>query len=338
MKEINDQIFSSLEALEQYRAENGQSTQFIFILKSLFCEPVILGPGILPDQFIKLYKDLASPDGPATKTRTLITLSEYDVRKVLKEIAEKTFPDRPLQFFKISILSKESASYHGDYNEMSREIRIYNLSRRTSDIIKTTIHELAHHCDNCFNGDSPHKKRFYGIYKQLLEKAHALGHIDLAKVIDEIDTRDIRMLEKHCGPLRYEPRPKEEDAFVCKVFNSYEYKNILRDRGYVYSPTEKAWVKEFTSEELATEGVFLADNMPAARVESVSSDEHEIESVYYLIIGSKNQSISERMKADGFFFHDKFGWVKRIHAADKKREEDYIKEKYHVKPMVVGKL
>ena len=120
-------------------------------------------------------------------------------------------------------------------------IRIFNLARPTQTIVKTAIHELAHHVDWCGRGKTGHDKEFYRIYKALLEAAHALGEIDLAAAgsgsteADLEAERDVRRALSLHGPFRLPARAEAASWFV-RVgdgFAAKESLNALFARGVV---------------------------------------------------------------------------------------------------------
>ena len=102
----------------------------------------------------------------------------YQYHRVLRKIAEETFPEATILPFKIEIHPKEMKSRHGDYHPGKKVIRIFNLSQKNDYTIATALHELAHHCEFSLYGKTGHSKQFYETFKSLLETAIFMGVVD----------------------------------------------------------------------------------------------------------------------------------------------------------------
>jgi type IV secretory pathway TraG/TraD family ATPase VirD4 len=248
---------------------------------------------------------------------SFLTLNNHDVHKTLKDIATQTFPDRKIDYFQVRVNAKESKTKHGHwifYRETKEcQIHIFNLSRKTEHIICTTIHELAHHCQWSFSRISGHDLEFYQIYKQLLEKAHTLGYIDLDEIMDVVDARDIKMLIKKVGELNYEPSQKQ-DIWIIKV-TSFELREVLKERGYKYSSTEKLWLAEVDSESKELELTWLSKLVDKSKVKVIHSSENTIDSIYYCFVGNPS-NMDKELTAAGFRYDSERGWYKKIRASE----------------------
>lgn len=258
----------------------------------------------------------------------MISFNSSEVYKILKEIALKTYPDLKFIPYKLNIESKENKTKHGHwtYHKTNNtfEIHIYNLSRKTQHIISTTIHELAHHVDYCIRQKSGHDKVFYFVLKKLLEKAHELEYINLDGARNKIDSGDLEKIQKLYG-FKYEKREiKEDENYIIKVSN-FDLKEKLKENKYLYSPTEKQWLKEITPEEINKEKDFLS-NLKIEKYEIIKKSENEIESIYYAIIGKGFFDKKELLKKENFNFDNKLGWYKKILAKEKRNFEFFCKQ------------
>ncbi|WP_226034435.1 hypothetical protein [Aquitalea palustris] len=270
----------------------------------------------------------------------MITLNNYDVYKSLRSIAETAFPDKisEIKSFKVSIHATESNTKHGDYNLLTREIRIFNLSRKTAHIIKTTIHELAHHLDCCFYGKTAHDKQFYTTYKHLLEVGHKMGTINLADTTDAIDSRDLSAMAKKVGTPKYETQAPKS-GFLIKVDNAYSIKDEIKAHGYRFSTTEKLWIMEVDQASRAKEELWILKLTAAANVKIVPLSENNIESIYFGIVGKKiPQGRNVELKDLGFKFDKSRGWYKRIKASEKESFSQLCAERFQVRPSFTGTL
>jgi len=269
----------------------------------------------------------------------MLTLNNNEVWKTLKEIAEETFPEKKgmLKAFRVSIHATESNTRHGDYNLMTREIRIFNLSRKTAHIIKTTIHELAHHCDCSFYGKTGHDKQFYTTYKHLLEVAHCMGKINLADTTDEIDSRDLSAMVKKVGKPHYEAQARRS-GHIIKVDKAFAIKDQLKEHGYRFSSTEKLWLLEVADAQLPTEKAWVESKTESANIRIVALDDNTIESIYFAIVGKKLFGKNDELKELGFKFDQARGWYKRILASEKNSLSLLVKERFNITPAFTGTL
>lgn len=128
--------------------------------------------------------------------------------------------------------------------ELDTAIDNVNLERDTKTILKTSIHEIAHNMEYSLHGNTGHTKRFYLIYRNLLETAIRLGLFDY----DDIKTLyDIQKLTKTCGSIVAEYGSLSyliDNKSIIKVNKSFAIKDILKQRGYAYNKLEQNWVKE----------------------------------------------------------------------------------------------
>ena len=269
----------------------------------------------------------------------MLTLNNHEVWRTLKEIAEEAFPENKgkIKAFRVSIHAIESRTKHGDYSLLTREIRIFNLSRKTAHIIKTTIHELAHHCDCSFYGTTAHDKQFYITYKRLLEIAHRMGKINLADTADEIDSRDLSAMVKKVGAPQFEAQARRSGHLI-KVDNAFAIKDLLKEHGYRYSSTEKLWLMEVLDGQLEEERRWVEGKTQQGNIKIVGVDDNAIESIYFGIIGKKFFGKNDELKTLGFRYDSARGWYKRIRASEKDEFSKLVRERFKVAPSFTGTL
>lgn len=268
------------------------------------------------------------------------TLNNADVYRTLRQLADTAYPEKAHQIrhFKISIHAQESATKHGDYAPHTAEIRIFNLSRKTAHIIKTTIHELAHHIDCSLYGKTGHDKQFYTTYKHLLETAHSMGIINLADTTDEIDSRDLSAMAKKVGAPTYTHQQAKE-GWLIKIDNAFAIKDQLKARGYRFSATEKLWLLEVDATTRTTEETWVNTLTTANNIRIVPTADNSIQSVYFAIIGKKLPvAHNQILKDNGFRFDTTRGWYKRILAADTDSVTKSCSELFGIKPTFTGTL
>ncbi len=268
------------------------------------------------------------------------TLSNHEVWRNLRDIALAAYPTRAreLRPFTVDVLAQESRTKHGDYMPSTGAIRIFNLSRATHEIIKTTVHELAHHVDVCFTGKTGHDLAFYGNYRHLLETAHDMRIVDLAKVGDDISVRDLDMMCKKVGAPDWQPHAIQPDSYLIKVDNAFAHKDALKAAGFRFSPTEKKWVREVTGGERAAAEAETRQVAPGAEVTVVNTADNTIDSVYFAVMGKDLWGMNDRLREAGFSFHKTRGWFRRIAASDKDRVGRECLEAFGTSPKFMGTL
>ncbi len=267
----------------------------------------------------------------------------WKVHTVLNDIAKMTFPEVKIRKFYVKIEDRELKTKHGDYEwnrvEGTHTIRTFNLSRKSKVIVKTSVHELAHHVEVCMYEDTGHSKRFYEIYKRLLEVSVKMGILTYE---DIRSVRDIKILEKHCGAIEVQFDPSMEykkDKINIKVFNSYSIKDILSSRGYKYSGMEQAWCKEIDKNTLDEEKEYLSTIIDSDNIKVYRGHELAIEARYYVIVGN-SYNYKEILKDNGYIYkgYNQKGnvWVKKIRANQLDKEKELLSTMQGIEVKVKG--
>lgn len=155
--------------------------------------------------------------------------------------------------FGYEIVPKELKAKHGDYNCGTRSIRIFNEKSRTlTHLITTSIHELAHHIDNCNRGTSDHSKMFYEEYRKLLFAALDMRMFSIKEALeikrDAADgTKEKLMIIEYMEAHR-EKREFIERASRISVYNAFSIKDDLKALGFKWDSASKAWSKELADD------------------------------------------------------------------------------------------
>lgn len=155
--------------------------------------------------------------------------------------------------FGYEIVPKELKTKHGDYNCGTRNIRIFNEKSRTlTHLITTSIHELAHHIDNCNRGTSDHSGLFYEEYRKLLFAALDMRMFSIKEALeikrDAADgTKEKLMIIEYMEEHR-EKKEFIERASSISVYNAFPIKEDLKAIGFRWNSVTKAWTKELTDD------------------------------------------------------------------------------------------
>lgn len=259
------------------------------------------------------------------------------IHEILTEIAFKAYPDVKHVKFYLDIENKEMRSFHGDWTLPSNRgyatIRIFNLSRGTKDIIKTSIHELAHNTEYSIYKKTGHSKRFYEVYKKLLTTAIHMNLFSLNDMEDVDSKHDLDMLIKHHGPITLDESKVDAykgDIAIVKIKNSYDIKEQLKELGYNYNALEKCWSIEISKAELNSHLVKIKALTPESNIIVTDYSDLKIDTYGYLIVSGSTYDIKDDLKSTGFIFNGynigTNAWVKKILMKDKESEISKLKK------------
>lgn len=255
------------------------------------------------------------------------------IHEELTSIMLKAFPDVKMSNFFVELVQAENKKKHGDYTYIKSKIRVFNLSREKKFIIKTSIHELAHHCDVNIRKKSGHDKEFYLVYKKLLETAIEMGKISWEEIQDSIFAADIEKLKKTVGDIE-KTYKKEQDnnleKYYIKIYNSFFIKDKLKENDYEYSKIENIWykkinnIKELKNEEFKIKKIIELNKDKNIKYEITKPNENEIEPYYNIYVVGNSFDVKDKLKEKGYYFKDK-NWFKKIKAKDVELEKMFLK-------------
>ncbi|EAE9169147.1 hypothetical protein BU180_07975 [Listeria monocytogenes] len=256
--------------------------------------------------------------------------TNMEIKTLLNDVLEYAFPSNThplekLQRFSVECQRKE-AKKDGDYNADLHRIRIFNLSRDSKEILLTALHDLSHHIEYTFYGESAHKERFYNYYHNVL--VTAIGMKLLLKMdLSLLDMKERDKLEKVHGAIHYWEIPAityKENSFYLDVKNGYEFRDTLKDWGYKYLSLEEVWRGEFTRDSVWEEKSEL--NELGIDDESIlvhHAVDFQTTFVYYLVIRNAYDhrlTLRKLGYRHGAFNVGKRNWVKKIDAKDLNEE------------------
>ncbi|MDT0067306.1 hypothetical protein QJV38_14090 [Listeria cossartiae subsp. cayugensis] len=256
--------------------------------------------------------------------------SNLEIKTILNDVLQYAFPSNThplekLQQFFVEYQRKE-AKNAGDYNADLHRIRIFNLSRDSKEILLTALHDLSHHIEYTFYGESAHRERFYTYYHNVL--VTAVGMKLLAKMdLNLISVKELEKLEKFHGPVVYWKIPEisyKDNIFYLDVKNGYEFRDVLKDWGYKYLSFEEVWRGEFNRDTVWEEKSELNE----LGIEDKSICVHhavdfQTSFVYYLVIRNAYDHRLTLRKLGykyGAYNVGKRNWVKKIDAKDLNEE------------------
>lgn len=252
------------------------------------------------------------------------------IKKILEDIIDVAYAGEPeenlinYKKFCINIVGKECKGVSGWYKPTKRLIEVFNLSRGSNMIVKTCIHELAHHIDQCRNGSSGHQAPFYKEYRDLLYAGLNMRIFTPEDVTTDNWANDRNKVAKIVE--EWEPNYIEYDmtsTTTIYVSGGYEQREILKQNGYGWDGIQKKWCKDVKTDEIENEETFLN----SLGLEFSSSDGLSIEAVAYIIADGNSYEVKDKLKAEGFFFSKngkKAAWKKKVNASEAKEEIDRL--------------
>lgn len=247
---------------------------------------------------------------------------EKEIKEMLIDIATKAYNKKP-PYFILNIVTEERKTMNGQYWPLKKQIDIFNLSRPTQYVLCTTIHELVHHLDYCYNNNLAHDKSFYSVFKTLLEAAIKSGYLTYDIIRQKCDSVDIIQLEKYFGPITVEydeNYDNNKDKVLFKVLKSYEIRNKLSEMGYSYNGIEKNWYKKLSDSDVESEKDKILELSKSVEFSVDTYRNLQINLFYYIIVTGDTFSCKDELKKQGYKFKG-YGikgnaWVKRIDAKD----------------------
>lgn len=186
------------------------------------------------------------------------------IKGTLDTILRYAYPDRYknyLSYF-IRIRPKELKSKHAHYIRKERMVELFNLSRESRFLLITCLHEIAHHIEFEYLGDSDHGEPFYQRLYDLYVTAVGLNLLKLLDVTEESDAGDYQGLLFYFGEVSNWEIPKIADMEKRMVIikDGRSFRNILKNRKYQWFTVSQTWQKEMNSlEEAEREVQFFLD-------------------------------------------------------------------------------
>ncbi|EQB9225674.1 hypothetical protein ACYYIK_002905 [Listeria monocytogenes] len=260
--------------------------------------------------------------------------SNLEIKTILNDVLQYAFPSNThplekLQQFFVEYQRKE-AKNAGDYNADLHRIRIFNLSRDSKEILLTALHDLSHHIEYTFYGESAHRERFYTYYHNVL--VTAVGMKLLAKMdLNLIGVKELEKLEKFHGPVVYWKIPEisyKDNIFYLDVKNGYEFRDVLKDWGYKYLSFEEVWRGEYNRDTVWEEKSELNElGIDDKSICVHHAVDFQTSFVYYLVIRNAYDHRLTLRKLGykyGAYNVGKRNWVKKIDAKDLNEEREKV--------------
>lgn len=175
---------------------------------------------------------------------------------VLSSLAKYTGYDDVSDPYFLRMINQKKKTMNGRYlpqtGRDSAVIEIFNLNRTGMEIAVSAIHNLAHHIIFCKYGSEKHSKSFYRCMFQLLSVAVRLGYVQYEKISFLPEIKQMVMVT---GPVtdKYSCEKAVNANLITVVVDNSGCKmgtrEMLREKGFVYSPSERLWEKDTYLEE-----------------------------------------------------------------------------------------
>lgn len=256
------------------------------------------------------------------------------ISEILANIMRTSFPHINIEKFNIALEPIENEYFNDSYFEISKTIRIINLSRKLSLIIFTSMHQLAHHINISLNDDTKHSENFYGIYLKLIDTMINEGMIYYEDIEDDWD---VQKAEKKAGKISgiYGSLKSDyKNLFIIKISNCYNERNLLKKTGYEYDNLEQKWIKEIYRDVILHEKEYLKTFVPDEYVEICGIMDMTMDPFIYLTLSNvysikdiivKHKYCYKKYKTEGKV------WGKKIRASKLKDEREFLSQFDNIK-------
>lgn len=250
------------------------------------------------------------------------------IRKILQDLVENAYkgkiPDEKMDACKkfwFEFSDKELRSRAGCYMRDKKKININSIgSRDTKHVLVTCIHEVCHHLEYEFRGDSGHGKEFYEIYEILLHTALNMRLFEPKDVesLNDVTARNkVKTMVEKWAPEYISYR---DDEIEIQVSNSFSIKEHLKEHGYKYNGQNQAWGKVIPKSAVENEKNWLITKLSVQPENIVLSDKFkdaQISLEYRVVVSGNTYEIKDILKANGFRFTQKKEWEsKPLHSND----------------------
>lgn len=256
------------------------------------------------------------------------------IKELLDLIIKTTYPNNKILPYYLKIQNRDLKTKNGCWQKKNTEafatITVFNLERGTKEILKTNVHEISHHVEFSIYGETGHSKRFYSIYKRLLETAIRLGLLTFKEIED---LYDIQQLIVAHGPITAKHNSLKHlisGKSIIKVNKSFAIKDVLKERNYTYNSLEQNWIKELDDSLVEREVEYLSTIIDKTNIEVRQMQDVEIKAMAYLLVDNC-YAYKDVLKKDGYIYqgykHSKSTyWVKKINLEEKQAELDKLKD------------
>lgn len=268
--------------------------------------------------------------------------SSFEIKKILEDIVFHTYNEKVpedvltrMTKFYVKLENKIVNSYHGYYRYTDSSITIVNLNRNQTNIICTTIHELAHHVDRVFRGKTDHSKEFYEVFTDLLYTGLNMGLFDKIEALDmQTDASDSNKIKKILDAYVPNPIAYKQNEKRIVVRNCYSVKDTLKEGGFSYNGLSNSWEKVVATDDVPKYEEILK-TLPC-EYDIVDAGAMNIEANGTLIATDGSYEHREELKASGFVYNgQKKRWQKKINMADYETEMNALR---HLNGKVTIKL
>lgn len=230
-----------------------------------------------------------------------------------EETEEKRKEYKGFQFF---ILPKQRSSVSGYYYPKEQKIEVFNVSKHGDvSAVKTSLHEVAHHLDQCINGSTGHQKSFYEEYKKIIYAALNMQIILPEELKSDTAHNDSNKVAKIVDAWipSYVPYAEEQAGkYVAYAKENYYTKELLKNNGYTRCDGTIYWRKDISEEERDKESQFLESSHSQYEIKEVI--QFQIHDAYITVSPDTKEQV-ERLKELGFRLKkDAFRtvWVKNV--------------------------
>lgn len=248
---------------------------------------------------------------------------EFRVKQALQELMEKTYPEQTIPSFTVEVTVRDRVHANGVWYSPRKgqdaKILLCHMSRDVRYILKTAIHEAAHHCDYMLHKCTWHKAPFFEAYVKLIHMAAKMSILTPEMIADLLehggdglmDGKMITMVKEQGLDMSPDPELEYKKGIrLIQVFDAYKYRERLKSYGYMFNSRSLGWELQ-VSEEKEEEEVRRLEPFELEPVVTTLLDIRLYATIYYT---GNTYQCKELLKLRGFRYSKK-KWFRKVPAA-----------------------
>lgn len=257
-------------------------------------------------------------------------MTNYKLHRVLTHILKKTFRGKYIEPFYVEMTKVENEKRLGRYHIRDKTIYINNISRETTPIMVTAIHELTHHILVTEKDHKNHDKLFYDTLYKLMKTAVYLGYVNYNQARRIKDSNTISEMERRSGRVRvtYNPSTDTNEKYrTIYIRNGYTVKNLLQEKKYMFSPLEYLWEKDTLKEEAEQDKQDFLKIDPSLNIEIRKLNDLIVSPVYKIIVTGDTYNNRKFLNEHDYMFdREKKTWNKTVIKDEIQKEKHFLSE------------
>lgn len=251
----------------------------------------------------------------------------YRLKEMLCELIDYTYKENTptnkiakYKNFTIEYNNKLSQT-DASYSWKNHKITIRNLYRNDIRLKFDAIRCLAHHIDFRNRGVVNSQWEFFAEYERLMRGAVQMGILSILGVQENCELTEkeekvwFKLMQEGVASGEY-----KQNLGKVTVINSFDIKDILKNRGYYYSQIEKSWSKDLEIDKIADEVSYLQGITKQENIITKNFDDVSLDSYIWIYVYESFER-KDMLKSAGYIYDGKERcWKKKFLACEVRSE------------------